>query len=194
MKKTLLIMGIVTVFAMSASAGAPNPFSIYAGGAVSMPSSDGFNTGWGMGWHGMAGAGYKLAPKFQVVGKLEYHNFSSDLAGLPIDGGNTKITMFGTDGRYSFGLPAAPITPYFFGGLGMAHVTWDEYSGTDLLTASINEFLPISQDKMYYNFGAGVDLKTGPAWSLFAQGRYVSISTDGEAWSFIPVTVGLKFF
>ena len=194
MKKTLLIVGLVVAFAVSASAATPNQFSFYAGGAVSMPNSEGFDAGWGTGWHGLAGAGYKMSPKFQLVGKLEYHNFASDLAGLPIDGGNTKITMFGTDGRYSLGLPAAPIKPYFFGGLGMASVSWDDFTGSSSLTTAINAGIPESTTKLYYNFGAGFDLTTGPAFSLFLQGRYVSVTTEGEALAFIPVTIGLKFF
>lgn len=195
MKKAFLILGIVFVFALGASAQVPTPLSFYAGGAISLPTSpDGFNDGYNMGWHGTAGVGYKFAPLFQVMGKFEYHDFAANLEGLPLDGGNAKVAMFGADARYSMNMPTFPLKPYFFGGGGLAHVKLDEYSGPSLMTSVLNVGLPYTQDKMYWNFGAGFDFKTGPAWGLFVQGRYVNIATEGEAISFIPVSVGVKFF
>jgi len=195
MKNAFLILGIVLVFALSASAQIATPLSFYAGGAISMPNSpDGFNDGYKMGWHGLAGVGYKFAPMFQVMGKLEYHDFAADLEGLPLDGGNTKVTMFGADARYSMNMPTFPLKPFFFGGAGLAHLKLDEFEGPTLMTPTLNVGLPYTQDKMYWNIGAGLDFKTGPAWGLFVQGRYVNIATEGESVSFIPVTVGVKFF
>ena len=116
MKKVLLIAFVLTVFALGAHATAPVPFSIYAGGAVSVPSSpDGFKDGFNTGYHGMIGAGYKALPLLQIVGKVEYHNF-------------------------------------------------------------------------------GFDWTVSPTVKLFLQGRYVNVNTEGNAMSFIPVTVGLRFF
>ncbi len=197
MKKTLLTLGIVLVFAFGANAGVPSPFSFYAGGAVSLPSSD-FGTSYKTGWHGMAAGGYKIAPKFQLIGKIEMHNFSSDLSALSLDGGDTKFTMFGADARYSLGLPAAPIAPFVFGGFGMAHITISEFSSSTLSTAVldlINTDLPASANKMYWNIGTGFEIKSGPAWSFFVQGRYVNVSAEGgDSFAFIPVTIGVKFF
>ena len=196
MKKTLLIAGLVLVFAFGANAGIPSPFSFYAGGAVSLPSSD-FGTSYKTGWHGMAAGGYKFAPKFQLIGKIEMHNFSSDLADFSLDGGTTKFTMFGADARYSLGLPAAPISPFIFGGFGLAHITVDQFTSSSLTTVTldlINSGLPASANKMYWNIGTGFELKSGPAWSFFVQGRYVNVSTDGGTYKFIPVTLGVKFF
>lgn len=195
MKKGILTILILVAFAMGASAQTPNPLSFYAGGAFSMPTSPtSFSDGWKLGYHGTIGAGYKFAPKFQVVGKLEYHNFASDLGVVGVDGGNTKVMMYGVDGRFSLGLPVAPIKPFFFGGLGMANVKWDEFNGTSLTTSTLNQFLPLSVNKVYFNFGGGVEFKAGPALNLFVQARYVSIATDGDPTAFVPVTVGLKFF
>ena len=101
--------------------------------------------------------------------------------------------MFGGDARYSFGLPAAPIKPFVLGGLGFANTSVSDFESSDPLVTALN-FNSESSTDLYWNLGAGVDFKTGPAWSLYGQIRYVSIATEGESSSFIPVTVGLKFF
>lgn len=195
MKKSLLIVACVVILALSASAQVPNPFSFYAGGALSLPSSpDGFKNGFKTGYHGLVGAGYKMGPGFQLVGKVEYHTFAFDFAGLSgLDGGDSKMWLFGADGRFSFGLPAAPVKPFAFAGLGIANVKQSDITGS-VLGTSVNLSFPGSQNKLYYNFGGGVELKTGPSFSLFGQVRYVSIATEGSNTAFVPVTVGLKFF
>jgi hypothetical protein len=58
----------------------------------------------------------------------------------------------------------------------------------------LNRTFPEKQNKLYYNIGAGVELGGGPAFAFFAQVRYVSIATSGNATAFVPITVGLKFF
>ncbi len=195
MKRLLLTLSLVMVFAIAGSAQVPQPFSFYGGGAITIPASpDGFDALYKTGWHGMAGVGYKMAPKMQVVGKFEYHNFATDFEGLSIDGGNNKYAMFGADARFSPSVPALPFKPFVFGGMGLAHITYDDFTGTDLMTSVLNAAIPDAQNKVYYNFGAGFDITAGPAWSLFVQGRYVSIATEGASTAFIPFTLGVKFF
>ncbi|MEA1979672.1 MAG: outer membrane beta-barrel protein [candidate division Zixibacteria bacterium] len=200
MKKVVFTIIMVLVFAFGANAQVPtvpSPFSFYGGGAVSIPASpDGFDATYKTGWHGMAGVGYKIAPKFQVIGKLEYHNFGTDLDALALSGGNEKYAMFGADTKFTPNLPSIPFSPFVFGGVGMAHIAFDDFtSDTDPLSASVmNAAIPDAQNKLYWNFGAGFDVKAGKVWSLFVQGRYVSVATEGESTTFIPFTVGLKFF
>ena len=141
-----------------------------------------------------------MAPNFQVIGKIEYNTFSFDFdntswaTGLT-DGGNEKLLMFGADGRFSLGAPAVPFKPFIFGGGGLAHITMSEFEGTDLsLVTSANELSDISENKFYFNIGAGAEFKAGPAFSFFAQARYVSVATEGESAAFIPISLGLKFF
>ena len=102
--------------------------------------------------------------------------------------------MFGVDGRYAFGLPAAPLKPFVLGGLGFARMSMTDLEGSNPLIASFNEYKPEAQTDMYFNIGAGVELKTGPMWNLFLQVRYVSVATEGESSAFIPVSLGVKFF
>ena len=196
MKKLLLVFAVLTVFAIGANAQLPVPFSLYAGGALSVPSSpDGFKDGWNTGYHGMAGIGFKMAPIFQVIGKAEYHNFGYDFGDVTdMDGGNAKIWLFGADGRLSLNLPASPVAPFIFGGAGMANIKQSDFSGTNLIASTLNEMIPDSQNKFYYNVGVGFETKLGPSINFFGQGRYVSIDTDGTTTKFIPITFGLKFF
>lgn len=196
MKKPLLTAVCVIAFAFGVSAQVPTPFSLYAGGALSLPNApDDFKDSFKTGFHGLVGLGYKMGPGFQLVGKAEYHKFAFDFTGLSgLDGGDSKMWMFGGDGRLAFGLPAAPIKPFVFGGVGLASIKYDDFGGNVTLATARNDALPDTQNKVYYNIGAGVELKAGPSFSLFAQGRYVSIATEGNSTSFIPITVGLKFF
>lgn len=202
MKKLVMALIIFILFSASVSAQAPNPFSLYVGGAISMPTSNAFNDNFKNGLHGSVGVGYKMMPGFQLIGKIEYHTFKFDFDNSALfdgvsgfSGGTNKMWMFGADGRYSFNLPSAPIQPYMLGGIGMAQVKQTEFDGPTSLSLSLfNEVVAQDQTEFYFNIGGGFDLKSGPAWSLFAQVRYVSIATGGEASTFIPLTVGLKFF
>ena len=196
MKKLLLTAVCVIALALGVSAQAPTPFSLYAGGALSLPSApDGFKDGYKTGYHGLAGLGYKFGPAFQMVGKAEYHKFAFDFGGVSgIDGGDTRMLMFGGDGRFAFGLPAASIKPFAFAGAGIANIKQSSFGGNLLLAAGFTPTASESQSKMYYNFGAGVEMKVGPTMNLFVQGRYVNFATDGESTAFIPITLGLKFF
>ena len=202
MKKAMIALVALLVFAVGAQAQMPSaPFSLYAGGALSLPNSpDAFKDAYKNGFHGYVGAGQNVMPKMQLVGKIEYNQFSFDfdgtgLATAGVDGGGSqKVWMFGADARYALGLPAAPLKPFFFGGGGMASISTSDFEGSNLsLVTSTNDQLE-GQTKMYWNIGAGAEFKTSPMMSLFVQARYVSVMTDGEALNFIPISVGLKFF
>lgn len=197
MKKVLIAVAAVMVLAASGSAQIPNPISLYAGGAVSMPSSEAWSDMVKTGFHGSVGVGYKVMPNMQLVGKIEYHRFGLNddaLALMDAEGGHNNVWMYGADARYSFGLPAAPIKPYILGGVGFANISASDLEGTSDLVTSFNQFNNVSTTELYFNVGAGAELKAGPAFSLFGQVRYVSVQTDGEASAFIPLTVGVKFF
>jgi len=202
MKKLLMILAILFAFGASASAQMPSsPVSFYAGGALSIPTApDSFKDTFKNGYHGMLGVGFDVSPMLELVGKVEYHTFKFDFDGSEVfstdySGGTNKMWMFGGDLKFSPSLPALPVSPYVLGGLGLANIKQSEFDGpTSLALDLFNEAISDSQTKLYWNMGAGFTLKTGPAFSLFAQARYVNITTEGESSAFIPVTVGLKFF
>ncbi len=196
MKKLLFTTLFVLVFALGAMAQIPSPFSFYAGGALSLPNNpDGFKDTHKTGFHGMVGMGYKVGPGFQMVGKAEYHKFPFNFEGLDgVSGGSANMWLFGADGRFALGLPAAPVKPFVFAGAGLASVKQSDFTGNISLVSSLSVPLSEDQNKMYYNVGAGVEFKSGPGFSFFAQARYVNVATDVEHTVFIPITFGIKFF
>lgn len=198
MRKLFMTLIILVAFAFSASAQVPSsPFSFYAGGLVSIPQSDGFSQLFKSGWHGMAGVNYSIAPKFQLSGKVEYHTFGMDFGSISgFSGGNFNALMFGVDGRFNLNLPAAPVAPYFIVGSGIASVKFNDVTGSSLATSIFsvyNAALPGSQSEIYWNIGAGFEMKMGPAMNLFVQARYVNIGSGDGNINFIPISVGLKF-
>ena len=199
MKKLLMILAILIAFTASVSAQMPSsPVSVYAGGALSIPTApESCKASFKNGFHGSVGVGFDINPMFEVIGKVEYHTFKFDfdqaLSGYT--GGTNKMWLFGGDLKFSPSLPAMPISPYVLGGVGMANIKQSEFEGpTSLALSLLNQVISEDQTKLYWNMGAGFGLMTSPAFSLFAQVRYVNIATEGESSAFIPVTVGLKFF
>ena len=202
MKKILAILAILLTFGAVASAQVPSsPVSLYVGGALSIPTSpESFTTSFKNGYHGSLGLGLDLNPAFELIGKVEYHTFSFDFDQAAADmigysGGTNKMWMFGADVKFSPSVPAMPVKPYFLGGLGVANIKQSEFEGPASLSLSLlNALITEDQTEFYWNMGAGFTLMSSPAFSLFAQARYVNIATEGDASTFIPITVGLKFF
>jgi len=199
MKKWLFVLLAIMAMSSLAVAQVPKPISLHVGGAVSIPSSpQAFTDNYKTGIHGWVGVGYKIMPNFQAVGKIEYNRFALDISpeleALGVSGGHNNLWMGGIDGRYAFALPKAPITPYVLGGAGLARMSISSLDGGGSLAASFNEYKPEATTDPYFNVGAGFELNTGPMWNLFFQVRYVSVATEGQASSFIPVSLGLKFF
>lgn len=198
MKKVLAILAILLTLGVAASAQVSSPVSFYAGGAMSFPTApDAFKNSFKNGYHGLVGLGFHANPLMEFVAKVEYHTFkfNFDAANTEYSGGTNKVLMFGGDLKFNPSVPGLPVSPYILGGLGMANIKQTEFSGPASLTLSLlNEVVAQDQTKLYWNIGGGANLFSGPKFSIFAQARYVSIATDNEASSFIPVTVGLKFF
>lgn len=200
MKKILAILAILLTFGAVASAQIPSsPVSLYVGGALSIPTApESFSTSFKNGYHGSLGLGFDVNPAFELIGKVEYHTFNFDFDQADMtdySGGTNKMWMFGADVKFNPSLPAMPVKPYILGGAGVANIKQSEFEGPASLSLSVlNAFISEDQTEFYWNAGAGFTLLSSPAFSLFAQARYVSIATEGEASSFIPVTIGLKFF
>jgi len=188
MKRLLMILAILLVFAVGASAQVPaKPFTVYVGGGLSMPvSPSAFDDLYKMGFHGSGGVGFTVSPMFQVIGRVEYHTWGLDKEKYGIsdvEGGSFKVIAFGADGKFAFGVPGAPIKPFVLGGVGMANISVSdfEYEGETIAT------IP-SETDFYVAFGGGVEFK-----NFFAQFRYVHIMTEGDATGTVPITVGVKF-
>ncbi len=198
MKKILAILAILLTLSAVASAQMSSPVSFYAGGAMSFPTApDAFKNSFKNGYHGFVGIGFHVNPVLEFVAKAEYHafKFNFDAANSEYTGGTNKMMMFGGDLKFNPSVPGFPVSPYILGGAGFANIKQTDFEGPASLTLSImNSVVAQDQTKFYWNAGAGANLFNGPKFSVFAQARYVSIATDNETSSFIPVTVGFKFF
>lgn len=197
MKKVLLTVATLFILSSLALAQAPAPpVSFYGGGAFSVPSSPtSFSDSWKTGYHGFVGVGFDVAPKVKVIGKIEYHNFASNFGLAALAGGNFKVLMFGPEAHLSLAAPMVPIQPFLSAGMGMASVSFADFTGTDPLVAALNlGNSGASSTNFYYSIGGGVEFSVGPAASLFVQARYASISGNGGSTSFLPISVGLKIF
>jgi opacity protein-like surface antigen len=197
MKKVLMVVAVLLVFAAGASAQMPSkPFNVYAGVGISMLTApDMVKDLQKTGFHAQVGVGFDVMPTLQVIGKVEYHSMPADEQGYQlalatsesIDGGTLTPWLFGADAKWSFKMPAAPITPYVLGGAGLARV-----SISDVETPSGTvEFQ--SSNELYFNIGVGTEFAASPAINLFVQARWVNIATEGESTTMIPFTAGIKF-
>ena len=196
MKKIILIIATMLLFSLSAMAQVPSkPFSIYGNLGVSLPQSpDGFKDLYKMGLHANAGVGFAVAPTMQLVGKVGIHRFGVDKDAMgdgDLDGGTFTAITYGVDLRASLGVPMAPIKPFGFGGIGMASLKVGEITSN-----VINASPSISESKFYFNFGGGIEFKSGPLMSFFVQASYIGISVDDtfdERIVMIPISLGIKF-
>lgn len=180
MKKLSLVVGILLIVAMSASAQMPKPFTLYADAGLTMPNGD-FGDAYKAGFHVGVGMGFSIAPNFQVIPNIEYHSLGLDASGL--DGGDMSVLMFGANSRMNLGAGPMPMKPFLLGGVGFAH------GSVDAIKMLATEVSPdASTTDFYWNLGAGLQFN-----ALFVQARYVSIATEGASTNYIPVTVGIKF-
>jgi len=165
-----------------------------------MPQSPtAFKDAFKSGYHGTVGFGWKLMPSFQAVAKAELHSFGLDFAETGL-APRIRISPAALTAFSCLALTAAFLWAFqphrlnrLYSRSGLAKVDQTDFSG-DPLATSMNSAIPDAQSKMYWNIGAGIELKGTPLFGLFAQVRYVSIATDGESQNFIPITLGLKFF
>ena len=118
LKRCVFAIILITAMAAVTQAQAPQmPFSIYAGGLLSVPSSpDQFKDTYKNGWHGFVGLGFKLLPAVQAVGKVEYHSLpydfhgvGPDIEGIEPSGGSMRIGLYGVD---LVATPNIPVLPF----------------------------------------------------------------------------------
>jgi opacity protein-like surface antigen len=203
-KKVLWMVTLVLIMALAVNAqDAEKKVNLYLGAGAGLPMGD-FGDAYGTGLHGMGAVGFKVAPTFQIRGKVEFHTFGMDEAFRNslaeffgtgtvsnVDGGGANFIMFGGDAKYNFPMENSKFSPYLVGGLGMAAISAKDITFTDDDGSQTLE--TESETKVYFEVGAGFEIASGEAMSFFVQGRYVSVSTEGSSSSFLPFTVGLRF-
>ncbi|MBU8933539.1 MAG: outer membrane beta-barrel protein [candidate division Zixibacteria bacterium] len=194
MHKNLMHTGLVGLVVMlvliSGSLCAQERTTFYGGAGIGMPSSPSeFSDYWKMGFHGSVGIGFPLSPNVRLVPKLEYHSFAFDwgkLGVVGIDGLDMQALLIGADVRVALGVPTASARPYLLGELGMGTISFSDVTGA-------GETIPVGLDetKMYIGLGGGLEFASSPSTKFFFQFRYISITTSGEATTFIPITAGV---
>ena len=205
MKKALLVSAMVLLFAAGGFAQEMKP-AIYIGGGLSMPMSpDIFKDNWKMGFHGGAGVGFQVHPMFEIIGRAHYNMFSMDLdeyiktlaeaAGATIDGGSYKALEVMADVKFLIPIAPegedAPFQPFLLGGVGIVN---QSISDVDVTTETETYTITVeSQTDLAFGFGAGFEYMASPKASIFVEGKYTMIQTEGETTAYVPIRVGLKY-
>jgi hypothetical protein len=186
MKNALVVFAIV-LLALSAGAAESKHMPVYIGAGFSVPTGDA-GDGWNVGFHGQVGFGIAAGPRIEIIPTVGYHTFALDKQGTTVSGGGLSVLMFGGDCKISFVDARQKTAPYILGGLGVGNAKISDVTIPGYGTLSGD-----SETKVYFNFGAGVDIGTASSTAFFVQGRFVSVSTSGSAITYIPLTVGLRF-
>ena len=180
--KSLAVLGVVAA-AAAGDASAQMPVSFGLGGGVTIPTgstSDALKTG----WHGMALVRFKPAASpvgFQIDGM--YQRLSVDDGGLDLD--LTTQIINGT-ANVVFSFPVSEETrfrPYLIGGGGLYNF---DLKGDDAPATTESE------TDFGINAGAGFDVSFGGG-TLFVEGRFHNVFSEGDDAKFIPITVGVRF-
>jgi len=175
----IAILGVNAHAAWAQDSSGGGGASFGAFGGISMPLSDysdEVKTGWDV------GAVVQFKPPasrigFQVDGTYMENN-------LDPTGGKDRW-FYGT-GDVVFGFPVAESTrlrPYLIGGGGIYGVKRKFDNGTQSQSAT----------KFGLNAGAGFDLTFQSNVSVFVEGRFHNVFTEGSDAKFIPVSAGIRF-
>lgn len=145
------------------------------GGGLLMPMGD-YGTADKMGF--VAGAGIIIPVGTAPVGvRVEGSYSQTSHDGI---GGKSKIMGGMASLIYSF-TGAGSVTPYVLAGLGYYNVKVD-----------VTGFGSADESKVGFGGGGGIRFPMGSA-SLFAEARYMNISTTGGSTTFVPIIVGVSF-
>jgi opacity protein-like surface antigen len=149
------------------------------GGGLLLPTGD-YGTLDKMGFTGGVGVVVPIGTTPAAV-RIEgtFSQTSHDSAAVGF-GGKTKIIGGMASLVYSF-QAGGSVTPYILGGLGYYNVKIDV---TGLGSGD--------ESKVGFGGGGGIRFPMGSA-SLFAEARYMSISTSGSSLTFFPIIVGVSF-
>jgi opacity protein-like surface antigen len=148
------------------------------GGGLSIPTGH-FGDTHKMGWLGQVVAGI-TGPNGMLGGRIDgmYIRHSLD-AGVE---GSRQMLGANGDLVVSPGSADAKIRPYLLGGIGF-------FNAKDELGTDEGE----GETKFAYNIGAGLRFGGGGRMSFFIEGRYLSISTEGDNTNMIPIAIGLRW-
>ena len=118
--------------------------------------------------------------------------FGNEAAGYTVDGG--EVNIFSATVNVKWPVVTLPVAkPYLPGGIGLTQL-----SSTDMTVKYQGN--PVAgvpkvpgESKMSVNLGAGIDFVLGASVTLFIEGRYSWINTEGSTTGYIPVSFGITF-
>lgn len=151
---------------------------------------DGFNAG----WQGMALLAFRVRRSpwgLRLDGTYGVNDANDQLKadltaqfGQPSDV-KTKLLGGNFDLTYTFYSPG-PVRAYALGGLGAYHVTISTTKGT--VTSDVSE------TKLAWNFGGGLNFSLGGGSALFFEARYVDVDAVSgfPKTTFVPITAGIR--
>jgi hypothetical protein len=167
--------------AMPAMAQGGAKFSV--GGGLTLPLGD-FGDAANTGWHGLAAVSF-VPNNFPVGIQIDgmYQRFGLDDGGFFGDDANFRLIQGTANAVYKFQTSEeTKIRPYLIGGVGL----YNGKVGGDNIIGD-----PESETDFGINGGAGFDFAAGSV-SLFVEGRFHNIFTEGESTNLIPITVGIR--
>jgi opacity protein-like surface antigen len=182
--RSAVLLALATLAPLGAArAQVSNPlkFTIFAGAALPVgDTQDAVKTGYTVG--GAVDLRVPLSP-LGFRGEVVYSGLEAK--GLGGTGVDADVSDFGANVNAVLWLPTAtPVRPYITGGPSFSRLKVSASSGT--LSGSESE------NRWGLNIGGGLQFALGDLGTRFDV-RYRRISTDGDAFSIIPITFGLTF-
>lgn len=172
------------LFLVAAGAGAQGTSGFHwgLGGGITQPQGedeDLLTNGWNAG--ALATFNFPVVP-IGIRVDAWYHRLDNDTERTGERGGTDIVA--GT-ANVVVGFRFLVVKPYVLGGVG--------YYRLDLSTRTIREGSVFDQDnETGWNAGAGVSFSLRKI-DIFVEARYHSVSTEGESFKFVPVSVGIVF-
>jgi opacity protein-like surface antigen len=170
------------LFLVAAGAGAQGTsgfhWGLFGGGTVPQgDAADAFDTGWN-------GGGLLLfnIPVIPVGLRVDaaYHKLGA--ADSVVAAGDAEILA--ATANVTVGFRLLVLKPYVVGGVGYYRLDFSDESFPSAFSGTNSE--------TGWNAGAGVSISLRKI-DVFVEARYHSVSTDGESFRFVPVSIGLAF-
>lgn len=95
--------------------------------------------------------------------------------------GGGDVKFISVTGNLVYKLPAATVSPYAIGGVGLYNAALD-----------LPGFPTDSENRFGWNIGGGISLPLS-GFDTFIEARYNQVQTEGESLKFIPITFGIMF-
>ncbi|MEO8349598.1 MAG: outer membrane beta-barrel protein [Acidobacteriota bacterium] len=182
MNRAPLALSAVLLFLVAAGASAQGTTGFHWGlfGGATLPQSDAKDA-FDNGWHGGGLLVFNI-PVIPVGLRIDAAYHKLDSLASAVSTGDAEILA--ATANVTVGFRLLVLKPYVVGGVGYYRLDFSNesfpsaFSGTNYETG--------------WNAGAGVSISLRKI-DIFIEARYHSVSTDGESFKFVPVSVGIVF-